>query len=76
MSKTNETRFISWHDTRTCKCRLDSSVCNDRHGCNRDKCRCEYKELIDKGRCNDWFIYGILVHVNVNMINNVMLVNT
>ena len=27
MSRTNETRHISSHETCTCKCRLDTSVC-------------------------------------------------
>ena len=26
MSRTNETRHMSWHETCACKCRLDSSV--------------------------------------------------
>ena len=32
-----------------CKCRLDASVCNNKQRWNDDKCRCECKELIDKG---------------------------
>ena len=28
MSRTNENRFIKWHET--CKCRLDASVCNNK----------------------------------------------
>ena len=35
-----------------CKCRLDSSVCNNKQRWNKDKCRCECKELIDKGICD------------------------
>ena len=31
MSRTNETRHIKWHETCKCKCRLDSSVCNNKH---------------------------------------------
>ena len=30
MSRTNETRHASWHETCECKCRLDASVCNDK----------------------------------------------
>ena len=26
MSRTNETRHIEWHETCSCKCRLDASV--------------------------------------------------
>ena len=28
MSRTNETRFIEWHETCKCKCRLDVIFCN------------------------------------------------
>ena len=31
MSKTNETRHIKWHETCKCKCKLDASVCNNKH---------------------------------------------
>ena len=47
-SRTNETRHIKWHETCKCKCRLDASACNNKQRWNDDKCRCEYKELIDK----------------------------
>ena len=30
MSRTNETRYIGWHKTCRCKCRLDASVCNSK----------------------------------------------
>ena len=52
MSTTNETRHIKWHETCKCRCRLDASVCNNKQRCNEDKCRCECKELINKGVCN------------------------
>ena len=29
MSRTNETRYIEWHETCKCKCRLDGSVCSN-----------------------------------------------
>ena len=32
MSRTNE-RHIEWH--KTCKCRLDASVCNNKQRCNK-----------------------------------------
>ena len=51
ISRTNETRYIKWHETCNCKCRLDASVCNNEQRWNEDKCRCECKELIDKGIC-------------------------
>ena len=31
MSRTNETRHIKWHETCKCKCKLDASVCNNKH---------------------------------------------
>ena len=30
MSRTNETRFIKWHETCKCKCRLDEIMCNNK----------------------------------------------
>ena len=56
ISRTNETRHIKWH--KTCKCRLDASVCNGKQRWNNDKCRCECKELIDKGICDKGFIWN------------------
>ena len=56
MSRTSETRHIKWHQTCKCKCRLDASVCNNKQCWNNDKCKCECKELIDKGVCDKGFI--------------------
>ena len=58
MSRTNETRHISQHETCTYKCRLGASVQNDKQRWNNDKCRCECKKLINKGRCDDGFIWN------------------
>ena len=58
MSRTNETRHIEWHETCKCKCRFNSSVCNNKQCCNDDKCRCEYKRLIDKGVCDKGVIWN------------------
>ena len=41
MSRTNETRFIEWHQTCKCKCRLDAIVCNNKQRWNQNKWRCE-----------------------------------
>ena len=38
MSRTNETRFIEWHETCKCKCRLDAIVCNNKQRWNKNKC--------------------------------------
>ena len=39
MSRNNETRHIKLHETCKCKCRLDSSVRNNKQRRNNDKCR-------------------------------------
>ena len=39
-----------------CECRLDAIICNDKQRWNKNKCRCECKELIDKGICDNGFI--------------------
>ena len=58
ISRTNQTRHIEWHKTCKCKCKLDVSVCNNKQRWNEDKCRCEYKELIDKGMRDKEFIWN------------------
>ena len=72
MSRTNETRHMSLHETCGCKCRLDASV-YDNAGL-----------VIDADvNAKNWFTmvdvmmnsFEIVVYVNVNMINHVMLVN-
>ena len=75
MSRTNETRHIKWHETCKCKCRVDASVCHNKQRWDNDKCRCECKELIDKGLESIIDIFGILVIVNVNVIGQVILVS-
>ena len=49
LSRTNETRYIKWHETCKCKCRLEASICNNKERWNDDKYRFECKELINKG---------------------------
>ena len=58
MWRNNEGRYIKWHETCRCKCRLDANVCNKQQRWNEDKCRCQCKELIGKGRCNKRFIWN------------------
>ena len=48
MSRTNGAGFIEWHETYKCRCRLDAVVCNNKQRWNKNKCKCEWKELIDK----------------------------
>ena len=43
MSRTNETRFIEWHETCKCECRLDAIVCNNKQRWNKDKCDANVK---------------------------------
>ena len=74
MSRTNETRYIKCHKTCKCKCRLDASICNNKQRWNDDKCRCECKELIDKGMYDKGF-FGILVIVSLNVMNHAILEN-
>ena len=57
-SRTNEIRHIEWHKTCKCKCRIDGSACNNKQHWNEDKCRCEWKELPDKGVCDKGFIWN------------------
>ena len=59
MSRTNETRHVKWHETCKFKCRLDASVSNNKQRRNEDKCRCECKELIEKGVCDKGFIWNV-----------------
>ena len=40
ISRTNDTRHIKWNEPCKCKCRLDTSVCNNKQRWNNDKCRC------------------------------------
>ena len=56
ISRINETRHIIQHETYKCICRLSASVCNSRKRFNEEKCRCECKDLIDKGICDKGFI--------------------
>ena len=58
MSRTNETRFIEWHKTCTCECKFGANVCNNKQRSNKNKRRCEFEELIDKGLCNKGFIWN------------------
>ena len=59
ISRANKIRYIKWHETCKCKCRLDASVCNNKQRWNEDKCRCECKELIDKVVCDKEFVWTL-----------------
>ena len=44
MSRTNEIRFIEWHETCKCECKFGEIVCDNKQRWNKIKCRC--KELM------------------------------
>ena len=46
------------YETCKSKCRLDGSVYNNKQRWNENKCKCEYKELIDKCVCAKAFIWN------------------
>ena len=58
ISRTNETRFIEWHETCKCECKFGANACNNKQRWNKNKCRIECKELIDKGVCDIGFIWS------------------
>ena len=58
ISRTNETRYMKWHETCKCECRLDASVCDNKQWWNEGKCRFDCKEFIDKGICDKGFIWN------------------
>ena len=53
MPGTNEARHIEWHETCKCKSRLDARSCNNKQRSNKDKCKCECRELVQKGICDN-----------------------
>ena len=57
MSRTNETRHITWRETCKCQCRPDATDRNNKQKWNNGKCRCQCKELIDKVVCDKRFIW-------------------
>ena len=74
MPRTNETRYVEYHETCKCECKFGENVCNNKRRWNKNKCRYECKELIDKKYViKD--LFGILVIVSVNVIKRVILVN-
>ena len=58
MTITNETRSIKCHETCKCICRLNKIICNNKRRWNKDKYRCECKELIYKRVCDKGFIFN------------------
>ena len=58
MSGTNERRFIEWHETCKCECKFRANIYNDKQRWDKNKCRYECKEIIDKKVCNKGFIWN------------------
>ena len=58
MSRTNETKHIERHEMHKWKFRVDCSVCNNKQRWNDHKCRCEFKELINKSVRDKGFIWN------------------
>ena len=58
LTRTNETRNIKWHEKYKWICRLDKIICNNKQKLNKDKCKRECKELIDKGVWNKRYIWN------------------
>ena len=58
MTRTNETRHVERHETYKCECKFGTNFCNNKQRWNKDKCRCECKELIDKEVCDKGFIWN------------------
>ena len=56
MLRINDTEHTEWHETCKCECKFGANACNNKQRWNKDKCRCECKELIDKGMCDKGFI--------------------
>ena len=45
-------QFIEWHETCKYECKFGENVCNNKQHWNKNKCRCEFKELIHKRVCD------------------------
>ena len=58
ISRKNQTKQIKWYENCKCKCRSNSSVCNNKQKLNEDRCRCECKKIVDKQRCDKGFIWN------------------
>ena len=71
---------IEWHKTCKCKCRLDASFCNNKQRWNEDKCRCECKELIDKGIYDKGCVQNpsnwVVSVINFVILDNIQIMKT
>ena len=74
MPRFNKRKYIFWYETCKCKFRIDAIVFNNKKRWDKDKWRCECKELIGKDICDDGFIWNPSIW-ELNVINLVMLEN-
>ena len=59
LTRINETRKITWHESCKCICRFTKAVCNNKQEWNENKCKCACKEdLIDKLVCDEGYIWN------------------
>ena len=58
MSRTDESGHIEWHKMWKCVYKFGANICIDKQSWNNHKCRCECKELIDKGVCDKGFLWN------------------
>ena len=49
---------IEWHETCKCECKFGANVCDNKQRWNKDKCRSECRELVNKGVCDKGFIWN------------------
>ena len=74
MSRNNETRYIKWHKTCKCKCRLDANLCNNKQDGMKIDPDVNAKNWLTKEYVMKDLI-GMLSIVNLNVINHVLLEN-
>ena len=55
----NESKTLTQHLSCECKCKFDETKCNSRQWWNKDKCRCECKNIMYVKK----IMFGILLHV-------------
>ena len=58
MSRTDEAIHVEWHETCKCECKFGANICDNKQRWNKDKCRCECKELSDNVMCDKGFIWN------------------
>ena len=83
MSFSNQTKFIEWHETCKCKCRLDSSDCDTGFIWNPSNCNCECDKSCDMGeyldykncKCRRKIVGSLVEECRKNVDENEMIYN-